>query len=171
MNNQSLYVAHVLLRHTIAKMSYDVLLTRPGPGRFTFNPNASSVQKDSSQAQHQQQPKDGQPNTNTSPKRESGTPARKISSSRFMAAFSQFYGNEDVEDVDSPGNTRAQQVQKTGDESFPEIKGRVESKLMSMWHNVKYGECVTEFVIWCLDNDRSIEMRKILLHLRFRMGR
>lgn len=25
------------------------------------------------------------------------------------------------------------------DESFPEIKGRVESKLMSMWHNVKYG--------------------------------
>ncbi|XP_037029682.1 cysteine protease ATG4D [Bradysia coprophila] len=120
-------------------MSYDVLLTRPGPGRFTFNPNASSVQKDSSQAQHQQQPKDGQPNTNISPKRESGTPARKISSSRFMAAFSQFYGNEDVEDVDSPGNTRAQQVQKTGDESFPEIKGRVESKLMSMWHNVKYG--------------------------------
>lgn len=124
-------------------MSYDVLLTRPGPGRFTFNPNAS-VQKENGQ-QQQQQPKDGPPpcssSQNTSPKRDAGTPARKISSSRFMAAFSQFYGNEDVEDVDSPGNTRAQQVQKaTGDESFPEIKGRVESKLMSMWHNVKYGK-------------------------------
>lgn len=139
MNNQSLYVAHVLLRHTIEKMSYDVLLTRPGPGRFTFNPNAS-VQKETNQTQ-QQQPKDGHQSTHTSPKRgESGTPARKISSSRFMAAFSQFYGNEDVEDVDSPGNTRTQQLQKPGDESFPEIKGRVESKLMSMWHNVKYGE-------------------------------
>lgn len=28
------------------------------------------------------------------------------------------------------------------EESFPEIKGRVESKLMSMWHNVKYGNGV-----------------------------
>lgn len=120
-------------------MSYDVLLTRPGPGRFTFNPNAS-VQKDNNQTQQQQPIKDGHQSAHTSPKRESGTPARKISSSRFMAAFSQFYGNEDVEDVDSPSNTRAQQVQKPGDESFPEIKGRVESKLMSMWHNVKYGE-------------------------------
>lgn len=120
-------------------MSYDVLLTRPGPGRFTFNPNAS-VPKETSQTQQQQpQSKDGI-SSQTSPKKESGTPARKISSSRFMAAFSQFYGNEDVEDVDSPTNTRAQQVQKPGDESFPEIKGRVESKLMSMWHNVKYGE-------------------------------
>lgn len=140
MNNQSLYVAHVLLRHTIRKMSYDVLLTRPGPGRFTFNPNAS-VQKENNQTQ-QQQPKDGQQSTHTSPKKESGTPARKISSSRFMAAFSQFYGNEEVEDGDSPGNSRAQQVQRPGDESFPEIKGRVESKLMSMWHNVKYGELI-----------------------------
>lgn len=126
-------------------MSYDVLLTRPGPGRFTFNPNAS-VQKESHQTQPQP-PKDGpQGSQNISPKRESGTPARKISSSRFMAAFSQFYGNEGVEDVDSPGNTRAQQVQKPGDESFPEIKGRVESKLMSMWHNVKYGELMQTLV-------------------------
>lgn len=36
----------------------------------------------------------------------------------------------------------------TADESFPEIKGRVESKLMSMWHNVKYGkDNQTTFVI------------------------
>ncbi len=128
-------------------MSYDVLLTRPGPGRFTFNPNAPV----SNQTQQQQKPtnpptKDGTQSTHTSPKREqSGTPARKISSSRFMAAFSQFYGNEEVEDVDSPANTRVQPVQKPGDESFPEIKGRVESKLMSMWHNVKYGEYRREF--------------------------
>lgn len=134
--SESLYVAHVLLRHSVIKMSYDVLLTRPGPGRFTFNPNAT-VQKESIQTQ---QPKDGHQSTHTSPKKESGTPARKISSSRFMAAFSQFYGNEDVDDADSPGSSRTQQLQKPGDESFPEIKGRVESKLMSMWHNVKYGE-------------------------------
>lgn len=85
-----------------------------------------------------------------------------------MAAFSQFYGNEDVEDVDSPGNTRAQQVQKTGDESFPEIKGRVESKLMSMWHNVKYGESNGSDIL-------SIEYRKagqwFFIFARFRMGR
>lgn len=147
MNNQHLlYVAHASLRHNIEKMSYDVLLTRPGPGRFTFNPNAP-VSKETNQTQQQQQQQvKNEQQQNTSPKRESasttttGTPARKISSSRFMAAFSQFYGNEDADDGDSPANTRAQQVQKPGDESFPEIKGRVESKLMSMWHNVKYGE-------------------------------
>lgn len=40
----------------------------------------------------------------------------------------------------STTQTPAQPTQATSvDESFPEIKGRVESKLMSMWHNVKYG--------------------------------
>lgn len=67
------------------------------------------------------------------------TPSRKISTSRFMNAFAQFYGND--EDITTAANSEASKVQQRSyDDSFPEIKGRVESKLMSMWHNVKYGE-------------------------------
>lgn len=122
-------------------MSYDVLLTRPG--RYTFPNENNQTQQQQQQQQLAPAPKDERSQSaHTSPKRD--VPAvRKISSSKFMAAFSQFYGNEETVDdaVDSPaGATRPQQVQKPGDESFPEIKGRVESKLMSMWHNVKYGK-------------------------------
>lgn len=69
------------------------------------------------------------------------TPSRK--SSRFMSAFTQFYGNDDdiSEPIPSTSTTNVPtKTSSTGDESFPEIKGRVESKLISMWHNVKYGE-------------------------------
>lgn len=83
----------------------------------------------------------------------SGTPTRKISSSsKFMNAFSQFYGadnsaadNANTEDHNhsSPGDSANKVQQRSYDDSFPEIKGRVESKLMSMWHNVKYGMYVS----------------------------
>lgn len=68
------------------------------------------------------------------------TPSRK--SSRFMSAFTQFYGNDDEigETITSTTNNVPTKSSSTADESFPEIKGRVESKLMSMWHNVKYGK-------------------------------
>lgn len=83
----------------------------------------------------------------------SGTPTRKISSSsKFMNAFSQFYGadnssadtsnTEDTSHSISPSDTANKVQQRSYDDSFPEIKGRVESKLMSMWHNVKYGKFV-----------------------------
>lgn len=83
-----------------------------------------------------------------------GTPTRKISSSsKFMNAFSQFYGADNsTSDTANTENTNhstsaadsANKVQQRSyDDSFPEIKGRVESKLMSMWHNVKYGKYVS----------------------------
>lgn len=81
----------------------------------------------------------------------SGTPTRKISSSsKFMNAFSQFYSadhssadtsnTEDNNHSTSLGDNANKVQQRSYDDSFPEIKGRVESKLMSMWHNVKYGK-------------------------------
>lgn len=84
----------------------------------------------------------------------SGTPTRKISSSsKFMNAFSQFYSadnssadtanTEDTNHSAAPGNIANKVQQRSYDDSFPEIKGRVESKLMSMWHNVKYGKYVS----------------------------
>lgn len=79
-----------------------------------------------------------------------GTPTRKISSSsKFMNAFSQFYGADNSANTDdnnhsrSTGDTANKVQQRSYDDSFPEIKGRVESKLMSMWHNVKYGKYVS----------------------------
>lgn len=53
-----------------------------------------------------------------------GTPARKIAT--FLNSLT-LTSSGTIEDDDASGATN-------------EIKGRVESKLISMWHNVKYGK-------------------------------
>lgn len=71
------------------------------------------------------------------------TPSRNKNSSRFMSAFAQFYGNDDDSDQMIASTSSSISTTKNignVDDSYPEIKGRVESKLMSMWHNVKYGK-------------------------------
>lgn len=88
------------------------------------------------------------------PTTSSGTPVRKISASSFLSSITSFYTGAVVPPPSAANGTAAdgeQQQQEAcavegcnnsggGEESFPEIKGRVESKLMSMWHNVKYGK-------------------------------
>lgn len=87
-----------------------------------------------------------------------GTPVRKVSASSFISSITQFYTGATIPplatNVTDPLETGAASTQQQGcavegcnggEESFPEIKGRVESKLMSMWHNVKYGK---KFVIF-----------------------
>lgn len=84
-----------------------------------------------------------------------GTPVRKVSASSFLSSITQFYTgaatvptpNVQTTDQEQLGHQQHQQQQgcavdgcNGAEESFPEIKGRVESKLMSMWHNVKYGK-------------------------------
>lgn len=70
--------------------------------------------------------------------------------------------------ADAPGagtaaaaaSTSAAGAASAAEESFPEIKGRVESKLMSMWHNVKYGNGVV--VTAFLRCDREFEWDEVL---------
>ncbi|KAL7744364.1 hypothetical protein ACLKA6_001753 [Drosophila palustris] len=80
---------------------------------------------------------------NLNPKLESAsttTPQRKIStSSRFMNAFSQLYGGNS----NSNSNSSCSHVDQHNDDSDQAAnrtptKG-MESKLVAMWHNVKYG--------------------------------
>ncbi|XP_017009238.3 LOW QUALITY PROTEIN: cysteine protease ATG4D [Drosophila takahashii] len=73
------------------------------------------------------------------------TPQRKIStSSRFMNAFSQLYGGSGgSSSVPSCGHVEQQQGEETGDllsaNRTPTKTPSMESKLVAMWHNVKYG--------------------------------
>lgn len=89
-----------------------------------------------------------------------GKRTRKVSTYKIMSTFANLYGggggaaaaSNDENETESSTNgppppptecapTNGGMVQQRSyDDSFPEIKGRVESKLMSMWHNVKYGE-------------------------------
>lgn len=77
-----------------------------------------------------------------------GTPVRKVSASSFLSSITQFYTGATVPPATTSDPTEPHEVCSVegcngggvAEESFPEIKGRVESKLMSMWHNVKYGK-------------------------------
>lgn len=75
-----------------------------------------------------------------SKKSELCTPSRsRGASSRLISAFTQFYGNEEsAEGQPSQRTAAAGAAAAATDESF---QGRMESKIMSMWHNVKYGCC------------------------------
>uniref|UniRef100_A0A6B2EHG3 Cysteine protease n=1 Tax=Phlebotomus kandelakii TaxID=1109342 RepID=A0A6B2EHG3_9DIPT len=92
-------------------MSYDVLV-RPPRSRSAV-PGGSGTSSGETPAQ------DGSKSSASTP--------RKTQSSRFMAAFTQFYGPEG--ESTSPPEA----------EAGTEVRGKVESKLMSMWNNVKYG--------------------------------
>lgn len=80
----------------------------------------------------------------------SSTP-RKTSSSRFTIPFtSNFISKEKESSSINAGTAAASETScnvnshgtklQNADETFPEIKTKVESKLMSMWQNVKYGK-------------------------------
>ncbi|XP_059610552.1 cysteine protease ATG4C [Phlebotomus argentipes] len=92
-------------------MSHDVLV-RPPRSRSAV-PGGSGGSAEAAGA------RDGSKSTTSTP--------RKTQSSRFMAAFTQFYGPDEDPSTSPP------------EEVGTELRGKVESKLMSMWNNVKYG--------------------------------
>uniref|UniRef100_A0A8D8J318 Cysteine protease n=4 Tax=Culex pipiens TaxID=7175 RepID=A0A8D8J318_CULPI len=104
-------------------MNYDVLLNRTGFGRLNIVSQQQQVRSVSeSEGQYRQQQQEERYDT----------PTRKISS---LSARPEFGSN--------PGSARGTPVRAgysggtagSGDE----IKGKVESKLMTMWNNVKFG--------------------------------
>ncbi|XP_037949291.1 cysteine protease ATG4D [Teleopsis dalmanni] len=77
---------------------------------------------------------------------ESSTPQRKISAStRFMNAFQQFYtATSNSNSAPAPAPTthienNDSDTATLGSNRTPTKSGTMESKLLSMWHNVKYG--------------------------------
>lgn len=84
---------------------------------------------------------------NLNPKSENAaiaTPQRKIStSSRFMNAFSQFYGGNSNSYSNNNSNNSCGHADQHNDD--PDLAANrtptkgMESKLVAMWHNVKYG--------------------------------
>lgn len=85
------------------------------------------------------------PTTANATKSEVSTPQRKISTSRFINAFQQLYTNSSgscvtnaTESDDNDGNTASSTSTSTPAAGRTPTKG-MESKLLTMWHNVKYG--------------------------------
>lgn len=107
----------------LASMNYDVLLNRTGFGRLTISQHIRSVSEGEGQ----------QPPYNRQQQHQNETPSRKISlqSARPEVAESGFAGSLRGTPVRS-GCTGA-------GNSGEELKGKVESKLMTMWNNVKFG--------------------------------
>lgn len=68
------------------------------------------------------------------------TPSRKVSTSKFGISFANFYTSSNNQDQEQQQKDSETTKVRNNEESYPEIKGKVESKLMSMWHNVKYGK-------------------------------
>lgn len=104
-------------------MNYDVLLNRTGFGRLNIVSQQQQVRSVSeSEGQYRQQQQEER----------NDTPTRKISSHSARPEFGS-----------NPGSARGTPVRAgysggtagSGDE----IKGKVESKLMTMWNNVKFG--------------------------------
>ncbi|XP_058467658.1 cysteine protease ATG4D [Malaya genurostris] len=96
-------------------MNYDVLLNRTGFGRLNVNQQIRSVSESEGQQSYRQQ--------------ENETPTRKISESARI--------NFDCH----PGSARGTPIRSgcTSAVNSEELKGKVETKLMSMWNNVKFG--------------------------------
>ncbi|XP_055678965.1 cysteine protease ATG4C [Lutzomyia longipalpis] len=153
-------------------MSYDVLV-RPPRSRSAV-PGATSPPHATGG------PSEGAYAAREASKSNTSTP-RKSHSSRFMAAFTQFYGAED----ESPGSPASPPESEAG----AELRGKVESKLMSMWHNVKYGwsgklkaNFSKEQPIWLLGRcyhrkfspppsmESSVELNPVSMETRFRDG-
>lgn len=153
-------------------MSYDGLLSKLTDEKLTFYPsNESTLQEEELPAipQHThpntshhyaQHGHDGAHKTPAGgSKSETSTPQRKVSGSRFMNAFSQFYtggscsSGQSAAAVASTTSTNttplapyaaAVNAVSEDDPSPSNSAGRtptkgMESKLLSMWHNVKYG--------------------------------
>lgn len=111
-------------------MNYDVLLNRTGFGRLNINQQIRSVSESEGQFRQQQQQED-----------QSETPTRKVSSHSARPEFGS-----------SPGSARSTPVRAgcSGGTAVggDELKGKVESKIMTMWNNVKFswnGKIKTNF--------------------------
>ncbi|GAB0094175.1 Cysteine protease [Sergentomyia squamirostris] len=146
-------------------MSYEVL-ARPPRSRSAV---PSAVSASSSGASTADSPiQDGSKSSTSTPRK---------TSSRLMAAFTQFYGAEG-EDAASISPPEA--------EVGTEVRAKVESKLMTMWNNVKYGwsgkmkaNFSKEQPIWLLGRcyhrkfspppsmESSIELNPISMEARF----
>ncbi|XP_065081402.1 cysteine protease ATG4D [Ochlerotatus camptorhynchus] len=102
-------------------MNYDVLLNRTGFGRLTISQHIRSISESEGQQSFRQQQQQQQ----------NETPARKISSQSAR------------QDVGSgAGSVRGTPVRSGcagAGNSGEELKGKVETKLMTMWNNVKFG--------------------------------
>ncbi|XP_001660889.2 cysteine protease ATG4D isoform X1 [Aedes aegypti] len=96
-------------------MNYDVLLNRTGFGRLTISQHMRSVSESDGQQTYRQQ-------------QQNETPSRKISSPVGPSLGSGGRG--------TPVRTGCT---GTGSGAGDELKGKVESKLMTMWNNVKFG--------------------------------
>lgn len=99
-------------------MNYDVLLNRTGRG---YNQQQNSPDSSNHVSQQRITPNKPRPTR----KSEGDTPSRKISST---IANPEEYASSPSSSAGSSRNRN------------DEIKNKVESKLMSMWNNVKYGK-------------------------------
>ncbi|XP_019524928.3 cysteine protease atg4da [Aedes albopictus] len=102
-------------------MNYDVLLNRTGFGRLNISQHTRSVSESEGHQQQQQQQSYHQ----------NATPSRKISS--------PVGGRVDVEGSSVRGTPVRTGCTGAGSGTGDELKGKVESKLMSMWNNMKFG--------------------------------
>lgn len=99
-------------------MNYDVLLNRTGFGRLTISQHIRSISESEGQQSYQQQ-------------QQNETPSRKISTQ--SARLDVGSGSGSVRGT--PVRAGCTGAGNSGDE----LKGKVESKLMTMWNNVKFG--------------------------------
>ncbi|XP_055923800.1 cysteine protease ATG4D [Eupeodes corollae] len=139
-------------------MSYDGLLSKLTDEKLNFYPTPHTAVEEEQPAILQQTVGHdvaviaaGAAHSKGGTKSETSTPQRKVSTSRFMNAFSQFYagGCGSGQAAAVPSTSSATQpfvhaVTAEDDPSPSNSAGRtptkgMESKLLSMWHNVKYG--------------------------------
>ncbi|XP_055595848.1 cysteine protease ATG4D-like [Uranotaenia lowii] len=100
-------------------MNYDVLLNRTGISRLTVGQQARSVSESEGQRQQQHE----------------ATPSRKM-----LVGSSAYSGRLDLgTSPESARGTPVRNAYPTGSNTGDEFKGKVESKLMTMWNNVKFG--------------------------------
>lgn len=126
-------------------MSYDVILNRfaiakentMASGTKQESPSDGlTIAGSSSGAEH------SRTSSNTS------TPSRKISTSRFAIPFTtNFLVKEKESCTTSAPETSTVSLVHAKIQNSDEIKGKVESKLLSMWQNVKYGMIFYLFII------------------------
>lgn len=134
-------------------MSYDVVLARSA-NATQYGQNLPEIHEPqnvefmpSTAVQHHGLDNGGLSPTkhNTHSNDNNATPSRKCSS-KIMSALTQFYGNDDGSSDQMIASTSSSIITTNkhignADDSYPEIK----SKLISMWHNVKYGK----FILFC----------------------
>lgn len=129
-------------------MNFDVLLTRPSRISYQVADQATSQDEHAQGSLATPKETDTPSSTATNATKSSRQRKRSESGSRQMGAgskimnvFTQFY-SRDIDQVESSEESRPfehGEALKVAEEVGSDMKGRMESKIMSMWHNVKYG--------------------------------